>query len=64
MTMCDKNCFKCPYPDCINDELDAYDVHLSEVMDKPLSTLKYNLMIFNILSISSDERIEGVPPPK
>ena len=36
MMMCDKNCFKCPYPDCINDDVDAYDVHISEVMDKQL----------------------------
>ena len=34
--VCDKNCLNCHYPDCINDEVDAYDIHISEVMDKQL----------------------------
>ena len=25
MSVCDRNCFECPYPDCIMDELDAED---------------------------------------
>ena len=25
MSICDKDCLHCPYPDCINDEMDAED---------------------------------------
>lgn len=25
MPICDKDCFRCPYPDCVNDAMDAED---------------------------------------
>ena len=25
MSICDKDCLHCPFPDCINDEMDAED---------------------------------------
>lgn len=30
---CDKNCFECPYPDCINDEMDLEDYRESKTID-------------------------------
>ena len=36
MPICDKNCFACPFPDCINDEMDAADRRESRERDKLL----------------------------
>lgn len=37
--VCNKDCFNCPYPDCVNDEVDLLDVHISEKMDKKLANI-------------------------
>ena len=34
--ICNKDCFACPYPDCINDEMDAADRRESRERDKLL----------------------------
>lgn len=34
--ICNKDCFVCPYPDCINDEMDAADRRESRARDKLL----------------------------
>ena len=31
--VCDKDCFNCPYDDCINDELDAEDYRSARAID-------------------------------
>lgn len=31
---CDKNCFECPYPDCINDEMNLEDYEAEKKIDK------------------------------
>lgn len=36
MPICDKNCFACAFPDCINDEMDAADRRESRERDKLL----------------------------
>ena len=36
MPVCDKNCFACPFPDCINDAMDAEDYAESRGRDKLL----------------------------
>lgn len=36
MPICDKNCFACPFPDCINDEMDADDYAEARGRDKLL----------------------------
>ena len=34
MAICSKDCFHCPYPDCINDEMDAADYASSRAREK------------------------------
>lgn len=34
--ICNKDCFACPYPDCVNDEMDAADRRESRERDKLL----------------------------
>lgn len=36
MSVCDKDCFNCPYPDCINDEMDHADYIASAELDREL----------------------------
>ena len=36
MSICNKDCFHCPYPDCINDEMDHEDYVESAELDKEL----------------------------
>lgn len=36
MPVCDKNCFACPFPDCINDAMDAEDYAEARGRDKLL----------------------------
>ena len=36
MSICNKDCFHCPYPDCINDEMDHDDYIESAARDKEL----------------------------
>lgn len=37
MPICDKDCFNCPYPDCINDAMDADDYAEARGRDKLLN---------------------------
>ena len=37
MPICDKNCFACPFPDCINDTMDAEDYAEARGRDKLLN---------------------------
>ena len=34
MSVCDKNCFECRFPDCICDEMDAEDWRATREMDE------------------------------
>ena len=34
--VCDKNCFECPYDDCILDELDAADYKELSMIDREI----------------------------
>ena len=36
MSICDKDCFRCPWPDCINDTMDAEDYAEARGRDKLL----------------------------
>ncbi len=36
MAVCDKDCFNCPYPDCINDQMDHEDYIEASARDKEL----------------------------
>jgi|GEM_PF-2356390 len=36
MSICDKDCFHCPYPDCINDQMDHEDYIEASKRDKAL----------------------------
>ena len=36
MPICDKNCFACPFPDCVNDAMDAEDYAEARGRDKLL----------------------------
>ena len=36
MTICNKDCFNCQYPDCVLDELDAEDYRESSQRDRAL----------------------------
>ena len=38
MAICSKDCFHCPYPDCINDEMDAADYASSRAREKIINT--------------------------
>ena len=33
MTVCNKDCFNCPFPDCVLDELDAEDYRKAKEVD-------------------------------
>lgn len=37
MSVCDKDCFNCPYPDCILDELNAEDYVTTDRLDVEFS---------------------------
>lgn len=37
-SICNKDCFNCPYPDCINDELDYEDYRELAQIDKDLTS--------------------------
>lgn len=36
MPKCNKDCFNCPYPDCIEDELDAKDYDLARKVEREI----------------------------
>lgn len=39
MSVCDKQCEACPYPDCINDEMDLDDYREADARDRALGTV-------------------------
>lgn len=40
MSVCDKRCEACPYPDCINDEMDLDDYREADARDRALGTVR------------------------
>lgn len=40
MSVCDKQCAACPYPDCINDEMDLDDYREADARDRALGTVR------------------------
>ena len=38
--ICNKDCFACPYPDCINDEMDLDDYREADARDRALGTVR------------------------
>lgn len=40
MSVCDKRCEVCPYPDCINDEMDLDDYREADARDRALGTVR------------------------
>ena len=36
MAVCNKDCFNCPFPDCINDEMDHEDYLDSAIIEKEI----------------------------
>lgn len=40
MSVCDKQCEACPYPDCINDEMDLDDYREADARDRALGTVR------------------------
>ncbi len=40
MSVCDKRCEVCPYPDCINDEMDLDDYREADERDRALGTVR------------------------
>lgn len=40
MSGCDKKCEACPYPDCINDEMDLDDYREADARDRALGTVR------------------------
>lgn len=40
MSVCDKQCAACPYPDCINDEMDMDDYREADARDRALGTVR------------------------
>jgi len=47
---CDRNCFACPYPDCVNDEMIADDYRAEREIDKnflfPLSARQRSIAAY------------------
>ena len=40
MSVCDKRCEACQYPDCINDEMDLDDYREADARDRALGTVR------------------------